>query len=687
MLITQGQITYTFRGKEMAFDFYPVQPLERIGVSIRGDRTPLADGYRFTFTLIPSEEIVLKSVSIDISTDVSQHSRVFVNGFQSWTESREFDLRERIRNPRWPVSLFSKRNGDYTFYRSSGKPGVFHGWTYSYIRNPDGNITLFGSVSEDSGYTLFEFRTPENLLRVSRDCSGLELRDPYTALDILVLPGRENEVFDTYCREIHRRRHTQHSEEGHDAHVPTPASGWTSWHNHFNRISEHLILANLAELKKRDNPLDYFLIDDGWQRSVGDWLTPGPEFPKGMATLARAVRDAGYRPGIWLAPFVCARWSSAWRLHRDWLLRDGRGRPVRAGWNPQWGGPFYALDTRNGEFRDYLKRVFEAVREWGFELVKADFLYAAGMRPSGSETRGGVMAGAMDLLRELTRGQTLIAGGVPLGPAFGRADYCRVGANVHLSWENGLQRAFGHRERISTANSVISAISRRHLHGRAFSLDPDAFILRTPNQKMSQEQRVTLFRLNLALGGIAFMSDNPAEYSPDELALYRSHFPLREKKVLAAESRRGTWTIRLEIENREYVLLANLTPKRRDFRIEPGVYFDPDIPGLRHLEDIGAVEPFASKCLLKASECEWEVLGSTGHLFPGCEVDGSVEQDGQVKMSLHPQARYESEVLLRVPDHLDSCVVNGYNLGVEKACGLTYVRVTLKPAPLSGFCR
>ena len=42
-----------------------------------------------------------------------------------------------------------------------------------------------------------------------------------------------------------------------------------------------------------------------------------------------------------------------------------------------WGG-FYALDIDNAEFVRYLEQTFSLVLDdWGFDLVKLDFLYAA----------------------------------------------------------------------------------------------------------------------------------------------------------------------------------------------------------------------------------------------------------------------------------------------------------------------
>ncbi|MGI6663389.1 MAG: glycoside hydrolase family 36 protein [Bacillota bacterium] len=673
-MITQGQVSYVFRGKEMTFDFYPVQPLERLGLSMRGERKVIGDGYRFTFTLTPSEDIILKSVSVEMALDLSHHSRIFANGFQSWTESREYDLREKMPRLRWPLTLGGALVGERALRCFPSARGLFHSWTYSYVRGSDGNIVLFGSVSERQGYTLFELDAATGSLRVSRDCDGLKIGETYTALDIVVLPGREEEVFQAYFQEISPLG----DRTGRFA--PVPVSGWFGSRDYLGDISEPVVLASLAEIKKRDIPLDYFLIGDGWQSETGDWLRPSSQFPRGMKKIAAAIKEAGYKPGLWIAPYILSRWSEAFRRNRDWLLKDENGRPMRAGWNRKWGGNFYALDVYNPDFRNYLAEVFgTALEDWGFEMVMADFLYAAALRPRERKTRGQVMSDAVGLVRELLRDKVVLAGGVPLGAAFHNVDYCLMGSVASLRWEDSLKRALGYRERPSASNALTSMISRYRLNGKAFAAGGNAMSMSSQTHNMTFDQVKTLLRLNLLFSETFFVSDNPAGYSAAELIEYRSAFPVKAKKILSVRSRRGAWTVSFEIEGRQYVLLANLTSKAREFRVDPCLYFDPSLPGFRKYEVVGDLAPYESRCLLRVPSQDWAVAGGTGHVFPGCEVLDPSFEEGAVKLDLHPHAKYESEVFLRVPDRMDSCLVNGQRLKTEKVHGLTFVRLSLGP--------
>ena len=673
-MITQGQVTYVFRGKEMTFEFYPVQPLERLGLSMRGERKVIGDGYRFTFTMTPSEDIILKSVSVDIAVDLNHHSRIFANGFQSWTESREYELREKIPRLRWPAAFSGASVGEGALGSFRSAQGLVRSWTYSYIRAADGNIVLFGSVSERPGYTLFECDTGANFLRVSRECACLRLGETYTALDIVVLPGREEEVFKTYFQEMIG------ADEQAVKIAPAPVSGWFGSSNHPGDISEPVVLASLAELKKRDIPLDYFLIGDGWQSETGDWLKPSSQFPKGMKKMAEAIKEAGYKPGIWIAPYICSRWSETFRRHKDRLLRDEMGRPVRAGWNGKWGGNLYALDACSPYVRSYLAEVFHtALDDWGFEVVFTDFLYAAGLRPRERKTRGQVMCDAVALVRELARDKVVLAGGVPLGAAFHTVDYCLTSSGISYRWEDGLKRVLGFRERFSASNALTSMIGRYRLNGKAFASGGSALSMSTQGQRMTLEQVKTLLKLSLLFSETFLVSDNPAAYSAEEMAQYKSAFPVKARTILSAKSRRGAWTVSFEIDGRHYVLLANLSSKAREFRVDPCLYFDPSIPGFRKYEEVGELGPYESRCLLRVPLEDWAVAGGTGHVFPGCEVLGPSSEDGVIRLDLHPHARYESEIFLRVPNGTDSCVVNGQRLKTQETHGLTFVRLRLSP--------
>lgn len=498
----------------------------------------------------------MKSIEIDkvyVETDFSFHQnhRIFVNGYQSWTDSREFFIEERIKGISKLAFPFMKRYqidkyGDYLIREYSGKPGEFHGYTYSYIRDGD-KISFIGSLSERMGYTIIEKSIEKNKIIISKDCKGLVINDVYKVFDIVWIEGEENEVFDKYFELMNISKPSS-----------KPMSGWTSWYNYYQNINEDIILENLENFKKFNKKIDIFQIDDGYQQAVGDWLLIDEnKFPRGMKFIAESIKEQGYKAGIWLAPFACEKNSRLFKEKQDWILKDGEGKLVSAGGN--WSG-FYALDFYNEEVRQYIKDVFYVVlNNWGYDLVKLDFLYAVCILPRRDKTRGQIMTEAMEFLRECVGDKLILGCGVPLGPSFGLVDYCRIGCDISLDWDDKFYMKLFNRERISTKNAIGNAIGRRHLNGRAFYNDPDVFLLRNDNIKLTQNEKDTLYIANKIFGSLIFTSDNIKEYSQRSHRIFDDIINLKDIGITKVISHKdGLIEVFYKEEKQKRIALLNL---------------------------------------------------------------------------------------------------------------------------------
>ena len=131
------------------------------------------------------------------------------------------------------------------------------------------------------------------------------------------------------------------------------------------------------------------------------------------------------------------------------------------------------------------------------------------------------MIRAMELLRRLCRDKLILGCGVPLMPAFGLVDYCRIGCDVGRDWDDKLIMHLINRERVSTRQSLGNTLFRRELNGRAFYNDPDVFFLRDENLHLSAPRKKLLATLNSLLGGVLLHSDDMSRYSEEAKALYR----------------------------------------------------------------------------------------------------------------------------------------------------------------------
>lgn len=290
-------------------------------------------------------------------------------------------------------------------------------------------------------------------------------------------------------------------------------TGYITWYNYYGNINEKVVLRDLNSISRLDTKIDCFQIDDGYQNAIGDWLdTDEKKFPNGMKSIADSIHKNGMLAGLWLAPFAGTKSSKLYKEHKDWFIQDKNGKPYKTGHN--WGG-FYSLDIYNPDVRAYLKKVFDVVlNDWGYDLVKLDFLYGACVLPMHNKSRGEIMCDAMDLLRACCGDKLILGCGVPLMPAFGKVDYCRIGSDISLDWK---PRKHAIREEVSTTHAVCNTIFRRHLNGRAWMNDPDVFLLRDKNVKTDFEQRKLLAKINSVFGNQLFISDNIDEYNHTQL--------------------------------------------------------------------------------------------------------------------------------------------------------------------------
>ena len=489
---------------------------------------------RVTLRLHSARETELRTLRLHLNFAFEARDMLYLNGYQSWTDSWERGVRGRMhsldRVPKRLVERFSlDRYGDNRFVVYGRRRGQQHGFSYGYVRRGK-EFTLFGSLAEESGFTVLRFDTNENNVTLEKDCRGHHFTGEYTVFDLVILKGGEDAVFDEYFRLL-----------GVAPAKGKRLNGYSSWYNLYENISEESIAADLKGFAGAGKLPDVFQIDDGYENAVGDWLVPNAKFPHGMKQAADSIRAAGMLPGIWLAPFAAEKKSILVKEHPDWLLRDENGVAQPGGCN--WSG-FYGLDIYNAEVRAYLKQVFDTViRDWGYGLVKLDFLYAACLIPRRDKTRAQVMYDGMRLLRELCGDALILGCGVPLAPAFGQVDYCRIGCDMTLNWLGEPYMRPLHREVPSTRNTLLNTVYRRHLDGRAWRNDPDVFLLRDDNMKLSPEQRKMLATVNALFGGVLFTSDNVGAYDAEKRAVYEQIERLDRGSVVAVKSKPSRLTV------------------------------------------------------------------------------------------------------------------------------------------------
>lgn len=457
-----------------------------------------------------------------------QTERFFANGFQSWTSSREYkrnDVQYGLRTlSKLPiVRTFSGASGDYAF-TEYGKD-LYHSFSYTYFRI-DEKVELVGSLNERTGYTIFYADYAQNIFAAVKDVEGLTLDGEYQLFDIVRVQGTYDEVFDKYF-ELYPRKNTSRVKH---------LAGYTSWYNYYQNINEEIILRDLQGLARAGKNANIFQIDDGYETKVGDWDMDTVKFPNGLAPIVDRIHEQGLMAGLWYAPFAAQFKANVIKNHPDWLIRNKHGRPVISG--IAWGG-FYALDFEKEEVREYIKAFFDKVfNEWHFDMVKLDFLYAAAIEPRNGKTRGQLMCEAMDFLRECCGEKIILGCGVPLAPAFGVVDACRISCDVENTFKEKFYVKVTNQEIISAKMAMVNSVYRRHLNGRIWANDPDVFFLRDDGMKKAGytlQQKKLLAKVNHIFGDVLFVSDNVGAYDDVKMQILLDAYRKFDGKVLSAE--------------------------------------------------------------------------------------------------------------------------------------------------------
>lgn len=485
-------------------------------------------------SITAKRDLVLNDIELNTKRLFADDEFFFANGYQSWSTSEEHKKGDVSKGLPKVVTAnsFVKRQAaqmsDYLF-TSYGIPGNFHSFTFTYFRKAGSHfIELWGSRIDRDGFTIFDVDMQKGRFTVRREADGTALKagETWQLFDILICDAEYDAAFDQYFFDFLQVKKPKVQR----------LAGYTSWYNYFSKVTEDIVYRDLDALDLAKDKTQIFQIDDGYQAHTGDWLiNDKKKFPHGMKACADAIHAKGYKAGIWLAPFCAAIQSDVAKQHPDWFLRDEKtGKRYIAHFG--WGGA-YAFDIYNPGAREYIKHFFDVIlNDWGFDLVKLDFLFAISERPRNGKNRGQLMADGIDLLREACGDKLILGCGVPLGSCFGIFDACRIGCDANKVYAGNFVNTLApNREIPSSRYAIVNSIFRRCLDGRAFANDPDVFFLRDDNLKYTILQKLLLAKVNDITGSIIFMSDNAATYDQRALQYLDYFFTEKDYSVQMAE--------------------------------------------------------------------------------------------------------------------------------------------------------
>lgn len=320
--------------------------------------------------------------------------------------------------------------------------------------------------------------------------------------------------------------------------------GWESWYNHYANINGSLIKNDLESLSHTENLIKthflnskkpcVFQIDDGWEMALGDWEARPDRFPGGMTALAQSISWNGYIPGLWIAPFIVDLRSELAKAHPEWILRDKKGKPLAAGFNPLWGanfgkeqpsfpGSYFCLDLSQEEVLDYLDNLIEkAVNVWGFRYLKLDFLFAGLL--NGAFKNGGAAyiwyyraVKVLTKRSENSKGEKIayLGCGMPFESSFNAFPLSRIGTDTKEAWDIAWMKKANYPARPSAFVNMQDTLGHAFWNQAIFINDPDVVFLRYENISLNDKEKILIALVNFLFASQIMHSDDPVHFDTE----------------------------------------------------------------------------------------------------------------------------------------------------------------------------
>jgi alpha-galactosidase len=259
--------------------------------------------------------------------------------------------------------------------------------------------------------------------------------------------------------------------------------GWWSWTAYYTKITQGNTFTNALWLAEHLKQLgyDYFHFDLGYGFARGEYATPNAsQFPQGMWLLTHRISSMGLKVGVWTAPFEIGARSSVYEQHKDWLVHNLNGEPIRITTAEEAPGEaIYVLDTTNPGAQEFLRQTYRTlVREWGARYIKLDFMDNTAIegkyfRPNTTALEAQRIG--LQVIRETVGNDvTLDKDGSPMLSPVGLVDEGRVSQDTGHTFARSKEAAPG-----------IAA--RYYMHRNFFLNDPDAF---TVSRQLVEEREI-----------------------------------------------------------------------------------------------------------------------------------------------------------------------------------------------------
>ena len=307
-----------------------------------------------------------------------------------------------------------------------------------------------------------------------------------------------------------------------------PPTGWCSWYTFYEDITVPDIQRNLAFAREQLPQLRYIQIDDGYQPKMGDWLETGTAFGGNVRQVLREIKQSGFEPAIWLAPFIAEKTSRVFQEHPDWFVKGPDGKPLdssKVGFGGWRCAPWYVLDGTHPDVQKHFENVFRTMREeWGVTYFKLDANYwgaiHGGTHYDSQATRIEAYRRGVAAIQKGAGSAFILGCNAPIWPSIGLVDGMRTSNDINHTWKD-------------FKSCGLENLSRGWQNSRLWWNDPDCVLL-TNNPQRNVLRNVpprdpslleAQFKLHVAtiraVGGLVLSGDEMPKVAPKRLDVLR----------------------------------------------------------------------------------------------------------------------------------------------------------------------
>ncbi len=223
------------------------------------------------------------------------------NGYQSWSTTRSYRVSEKPLRP-W-LQLISLTSSNLANLPSN-TAGNLSSEMYSVITDLKKNEAfLIGQGAPFNQFfyirlIIYKKESKKNYFELVFDFGRKMIKPKETiTLDCIIMAkGETSELQSKYFKFIKNQMNLNNFKNN--------IKGWSTWYYYYNKISPEIIYDNMKIIKEKKLNINLIQIDDGYQNFIGDWLDLSPNFNNRMKEIADKIKENGFIPGIWIAPFI-----------------------------------------------------------------------------------------------------------------------------------------------------------------------------------------------------------------------------------------------------------------------------------------------------------------------------------------------------------------------------------------------